>query len=172
MTTETSSSGSQVSTAVSSTEARPHPLVIILGSALYTGFAPVASGTAGSLAALILYWIIPGFSSWYFLLPAALLFFLAGIPTASRMQRFYGPDPSEVVLDEVVGMWIALVFVPPVWYLSVLSFLVFRFFDIVKPQPARYFDRIESGFGIMMDDVVAGLYANLVVQIAALLLFR
>ena len=81
------------------------------------------------------------------------------------MERHYGQDPSEVVLDEIVGQWIALIFLPKVWYLVAASFFLFRFFDIVKPPPARQFDAKHGGFAIMMDDVAAGIYANLAVQV-------
>ena len=82
------------------------------------------------------------------------------------MENYYGHDPAEVTIDEVVGQWISLLFIPPTFLAAAASFLVFRFMDIIKPFPARNFDRQHGGFGIMMDDVVAGIYANIVMQIA------
>ena len=149
---------------------RTNLFVRIFASAGYAGYFPIASGTAGSAVALALYWVIPGMEIWWVLLSASMLALLAGIPASTAMERQYGEDPSEVVIDEVVGMWISLLFVPKVWYLALIAFFVFRIFDIIKPPPARQFDRMHGGFGIMMDDVAAGVYANLVVQAARLLL--
>ena len=170
MTTGNSSSASSPPAAASPTEARPAFAVRLLGSACFTGYFPFASGTVGSAFALALYWVIPGMDVWWVLLSASLVFLAVGIPVASAMERYYGKDPSEVVLDEVVGMWIALLLLPKVWYLALGAFFVFRLFDIVKPSPARNFDRMHGGFGIMMDDVAAGVYANLVMQAVRLLL--
>lgn len=143
---------------------KPGILVVLIGSACYAGFAPVASGTVGSAVALAAYWLIPPMQSWTILLPAVVVSFALGVPVASAMERHYGKDPSEVVWDEVVGMWIALLFLPARWYIAATAFFVFRLFDIVKPPPARHFDRMPGGFGIMMDDVIAGIYANIVVH--------
>jgi phosphatidylglycerophosphatase A len=150
---------------VQRTDKAPPFVVRLLAGGFFTGYAPVASGTVGSALAVAIYWLIPGMDAWQVLLPVSLLSLVAGMPLATRMERHYGEDPSEVVLDEMAGMWIALLFVPKIWYLVLAAFLLFRFFDIVKPPPARQFDRMKGGFGIMMDDAAAGVYANLVVQI-------
>ena len=88
---------------------------------------------------------------------------LIGIPAATIVARESGrEDPGFVVLDEAAGQWIALLAASPArWQQWLLAFLLFRFFDILKPPPARQFDRMHGGFGIMMDDVAAGLYALL-----------
>ena len=72
---------------------------------------------------------------------------------------------TKVVVDEAVGMWIAVAFLPKIWWVALAAFFLFRLFDIVKPAPARQFDRMRGGGGIMMDDVIACLYANIVMQI-------
>lgn len=169
MTTEASSPRSSSPASAAPTDAKANLFVRIFASAGGAGYFPIASGTVGSAVALALYWVIPGFDIWWVLAGASLLALLAGIPASSAMERQYGEDPSEVVIDEVVGMWISLLFVPKVWYLALIAFFVFRIFDIIKPPPARQFDRMHGGFGIMMDDVAAGVYANLVVQAARLL---
>ncbi len=95
---------------------------------------------------------------------AGILATLIGIPAASIVAREAGKDdPSFVVLDEVAGQWIALAAATPRWQEWLLAFLLFRGLDIWKPAPARQFDRMHSGFGIMMDDVAAGVYAALIV---------
>jgi phosphatidylglycerophosphatase A len=139
---------------------------IFLSSACYTGFMPAASGTFGSIFGL-LFLLIPGFYNPIVLMTLSVIFFFVGIVTSDRMVYRYGDDPSVVVIDEVVGMWISLLIISfgygGINYLIVIiSFLTFRFFDIVKVFPAGYFDRIKSGFGIMMDDAVAGIYSGIV----------
>lgn len=100
---------------------------------------------------------------------AALLVLLAGIPASAIVSREAATeDPSFVVADEVAGQWIALIAAslrPWEWLLAVL---LFRIFDILKPPPARQFDRMHSGFGIMMDDVAAGIYAMAILWVARL----
>ncbi|MGV8017671.1 MAG: phosphatidylglycerophosphatase A [Ignavibacteria bacterium] len=138
---------------------------VFISSACYTGYAPAASGTFGSIFGL-LFVLIPGFYNPVVLGTLILIFFFAGIVTSERMMQRYGDDPSVVVLDEVVGMWTTLlvmsVFGIEISFASaVLSFASFRLFDIFKIFPAGFFDRMKSGFGIMADDVVAGIYGGL-----------
>jgi phosphatidylglycerophosphatase A len=141
------------------------PLIKIFASAFYSGYAPVASGTVGSLVGLILYFI-PKFESNYVLLPACVLVFLFGGFAAGKMEMFYGHDPSSVTIDEVLGMWISLLFLPKSLLLAGGAFMIFRLLDVVKPWPARFFDRKHGGWNIMLDDVAAGIYTNLVLQLA------
>ncbi len=138
--------------------------VKLLGSGFFSGFFPVAPGTAGSIAALALYWFIPGFEQWYILGGISLLFLAIGIYCAQKLEDALGPGPPVVVIDEMVGMWISLIAVPKGLLLVLSAFLVFRIFDIIKPPPARQFDKMPGGFGIMMDDVAAGIYANIVIR--------
>jgi phosphatidylglycerophosphatase A len=139
------------------------------------GLLRPAPGTWGSLAGLLLWlaaahWLHP--SSLYLSLGtavAALLLLLAGIPASSIVAREAAtPDPGFVVADEVVGQWIALIAAGLRPWQWLLAFFLFRVFDILKPSPARQFDRMHSGFGIMMDDVAAGMYALAVVWLARL----
>ena len=116
------------------------------------------------MLAILIYWFVPGFDDWRLLLPLSLIVVIAGMPVASAMARRYGDDPSEVVIDEIAGQWIALLFLPRTPAVAVSAFLLFRLFDIIKPPPANYFDRMKSGFGVMMDDVAAAVYANILVQ--------
>ncbi|MDD5361615.1 MAG: phosphatidylglycerophosphatase A [Ignavibacteria bacterium] len=139
---------------------------IFISSACYTGFIPAASGTFGSLFGL-LFLFIPGFYNPIVLLTVSIIFFFTGIAASERMVYRYGDDPSVVVIDEVVGMWISLLilsfcFSSISYAIVIISFLTFRFFDIVKIFPAGFFDRMKSGFGIMMDDVIAGIYSGAV----------
>ena len=142
-------------------------VVIFLASGAYVGYIPIASGTFGSLLALPL---LVGLarSAWS---PAAIVALIAvasilAMPVCGRADRIYGQsDSSRIVLDEVCGMLIAGALLPPtVWALG-LAFAAFRLFDIVKPFPAGHFDRqVKNGVGVVADDLVAGIYANLVVR--------
>jgi len=142
----------------------------LFASGFYTGYAPAASGTLGSAIAVAFYFI-PGFESPLILGFVLLLVFGLGIKASSIMEKRYGHDPDEVTIDEVVGMWITLFFLPKSILVVLAAFFVFRFFDIIKPFPARAFDAMHGGFGIMMDDVVSGIYANIMMQIVLLIPF-
>ena len=130
----------------------------IFSSFFYTGYFPKASGTFASLAALVIF-LLKIFQDPAMLSLLILLTFAAGIYTTKTMMKRFGDDPSVVVIDEAVGMWITvLIFI---LLNSSVCFFAFRFFDITKIQPAKYFDNLHSGFGVMMDDVIAGVYAGL-----------
>jgi phosphatidylglycerophosphatase A len=137
----------------------------LLGTVFFTGYFPVAPGTAGSAVALAAFWLLPFTANGTIAISFALAGLFLGIPAADWLEQQHGDDPSLVVFDEAVGMWLALVFLPKIWWVALSAFLLFRLFDIVKPQPARYFDRTRGGAGIMMDDAVAGVYANIVMQV-------
>lgn len=145
---------------------------VIFASGLFTGYVPIASGTAGSAFAL-LFFLIPGFINIYVFLPVIMLCFLIGIYTSNKMVKRYGDDPSVVVIDEILGMWLTI-YISSFFsygYLSiVIGFLMFRLFDIVKLYPASYFDKLKTGFGIMMDDVIAGIYGGIATSVILLLL--
>jgi phosphatidylglycerophosphatase A len=134
----------------------------------YSGFSPIVPGTAGSLVGLLIY-LIPGVENIYVLGPLSILFFFIGIFTSSRLEKQLGEDPSIVVIDEIVGMWISLFFLPKNPAIYIGAFVLFRVFDIVKPSPARQVERYKGGWGIMLDDVFAGIYANIVMQIILLI---
>jgi phosphatidylglycerophosphatase A len=134
------------------------------------GFAPKGPGTAGSLgaiAAAFLFALHPAFRPWH-LAVAALLLTPAFIWAAGRVASESGrKDPQIVVADEVAGQWLALAAAPSLSPLAVLSaFVLFRFFDIVKPPPVRQFERLPGGGGIVADDLMAGVYGALVMLAA------
>ncbi len=140
----------------------PYWKQLIVGG-LYTGLSPIASGTVGSAVAALVYFL-PGGSNFYLLLALALVAFLGGIPLAAEIERATGKkDPGFVTLDEFAGQWVALAspLIIPNPYWVVLSFFVFRAFDISKLWPASAVERRGGGLGVMGDDIVAGLYANI-----------
>ncbi len=135
----------------------------IIATGFFTGYAPVAPGTAGSLIAVLIYWVF--INSNFQLLILSAIFFAIGVITSGEFEKRDGHDPSIVVVDEIVGMWVALLFVQKEIGTVLFSFFVFRIMDVIKPPPAKNFDRMNGGIGIMMDDVVAGVYANVLTQI-------
>jgi phosphatidylglycerophosphatase A len=146
-------------------------LAILLATFGYVGYFPIAPGTAGSAAALVLYLALRWVGSPVVDVAAIVVLCLVGFWAGSVAERHYGQeDPGYVVLDEVVGMLLTLLFLPVGWAGMLVGFLLFRLFDIVKPPPARQFERLHGGYGIMMDDVVAGIYGNLALRLAVWLL--
>lgn len=135
----------------------------LIATGFFSGYAPVAPGTAGSLIAVLIYWFFINSNFQLIILSAA--FFALGVITSAEFERRDGHDPSIVVVDEIVGMWISLLFVQKRIGIVLFSFLVFRIMDVIKPPPARKFDKMSGGIGIMMDDVIAGVYANVLTQI-------
>jgi len=142
----------------------------LLGSGFYTGYIPFISGTFGSLAALIIYYI-PGFENPLILIPAIIIFTFYGIYVGSRFESVYGKDPAECTIDEIVGMWISLLFLPKILLISLLAFLLWRILDIIKPFPARNFEKLKGGLGIMLDDLTSGIYSLIIVHII-LIIFK
>ena len=136
-------------------------------------------GTYGSLAATGL-WLIAGWAvhhntltlTWITALGVVIATAM-GVPAATRVAHEAGrPDPGFVVIDEVAGQWLALLFMPPLWPNALLALLFFRFFDILKPPPIRRFENLPEGTGIMADDLVAGVFALVLAQVCLSLLQR
>ena len=135
----------------------------VLGTWFGAGKSPVAPGTFGSLAALPFGWAILHFGGACGLAAAAFAVFFIGVWSADVVMRETNTeDPGMIVIDEVVGQWIALLCVPADWIGYLLAFALFRVFDISKPWPACWAaSKLRSATGVMLDDVFAGLYALL-----------
>lgn len=151
---------------------------VALATATYlgTGYAPIASGTVATAAAIPLQLAVallppPGLRVWA-QAAAILAASLGGVLAATIVERRLGRhDPSEVVIDEVAGYLLTMFLIPPGLLTVACGFLLFRIFDIVKPWPAGPAEKLPHGWGIMADDLVCGLYANLILR-AGLWLFR
>jgi phosphatidylglycerophosphatase A len=126
----------------------------------FSGYAGIVPGTVGSLVGLVLYLPLTGSPIAVRCVATVALCFL-GIVASDRVERIWKiKDPSPVVIDEIAGMWIALLFVPHEVIYFAGAFVLFRVFDIIKPFPARQAELLKGGWGIMLDDVVAGIYAG------------
>lgn len=140
-------------------------LAVFIATVGYTGYFPVAPGTIGSAAGLVVYLLV-----WWAqspLLEVGLIvgLFLAGIWAGTTAERYFGGiDPGPIVIDEVVGMLITLAFIPVGPSGAIAGFLLFRLFDVVKPFPARRLESLHGGLGVMADDAMAAIYANLALR--------
>lgn len=146
-------------------------LARFLATVAYVGFAPIAPGTWGSAAGLL---ILVGLR-WYGLsaveLPLLVVLLALGIWSADVTGRAMGDDdPGPVVIDEVVGMLLTLLWIPLSVPAAIVGFLLFRMLDIVKPFPARQCERFPGGWGVMLDDVMAGIYGQLIMRLAVVFL--
>lgn len=144
----------------------------IIATAFGAGYSPIAPGTAGAIVACGLYVLLmSGQISWFNNFSMLHFFALtvlvtgAGVISSNYLEKDWGKDPQRIVVDEVAGQWIALLFVPFAWKYVIIALILFRFFDISKILGIRKAEALPSGFGVMMDDVVAGIYANIVLQI-------
>lgn len=132
------------------------------------GLAPMATGTWGSLAALPVGWLVHAQAGPIGLLVLAAIASVVGVIASDRLLARGGDkDPGYIVIDEIAAQWLALAFVPLTWWAYLIAFLAFRAADIVKPFPADWCDRnVGGGLGVMLDDLVAGLYAGLATWLA------
>ena len=134
----------------------------------YIGYFPVAPGTIGSAAGLVIYALLRAAGA----PPAAdlvliLTFFLLGVWSGTLAERhFGGTDPAPGVIDEVVGMLVTLLLLPAGWVVAIIGFLVFRAMDVLKPWPASRLEDLHGGLGMMADDLMAAVYGNLRMRLA------
>lgn len=137
-----------------------------------SGLMPKAPGTFGTLAAVPLYWFLLQGLSWQWLLLVITVSFVIGIwlcDASSKNLQVH--DHPGIVWDEFVGFWISCIALPAGWLWLLWAFVLFRFFDILKPWPIRWLDKkVPGGLGIMVDDVLAGIYALIIIQVAVYLL--
>lgn len=147
----------------------------IFATGFGAGYSPFAPGTMGALVGVLFF--LPSllnnkghlfqFSSpqteiLFLLIP---IFFFLGVHATDKLESEWGHDPQRIVVDEIVGVWISLLFVPLTWSMFISGFILFRIFDIWKPLGIRKMENLKGGWGVMMDDVLAGVYANIVLQI-------
>jgi len=139
-------------------------MALILASWFGSGLMPVASGTFGTLTAVPFVMLLYFVGGWYGGLGLIIITVVA-IWTAQRTQELLGrSDPSEVVIDEVAGFSVTMFLLPLSWVTVGLGFILFRFFDIVKPWPVRQAESLKGGLGIVADDLLAGIYAHLILR--------
>jgi phosphatidylglycerophosphatase A len=144
-------------------------IIKIITSFFYLGYAPFASGTVGSLGGLVVYFFLR--DNIVLFVSATVFIFLLGMIFSGKAEKIFGKkDSGKIVIDEVCGMMISLVFLPGKLWVIISAFLIFRLFDIIKPPPARRIEELTGAYGIMLDDVVAGIYTNIVLQAAVMII--
>jgi len=142
---------------------------MFLATGFGSGYGPIAPGTWGSLPGLALAWGLDRGAGRWAVLAGAAFFALAGVWAAGRAETLLGAkDPGCVVVDEIAGQMVALLFLPTTVAVILVAFFVFRVLDVLKPWPARRLEDLSGGSGIMADDLMVGLYANLLLHGLAL----
>ena len=147
----------------------PPILPVIIATGFGSGFSPIAPGTAGAALACLIWWaLLLCLPAQGLLVATALLvvvFTIAGVWAANRLEPYWGEDPSRIVVDEMVGVWIPLLAADAdnLWY-AVAAFVLFRFFDILKPLGIRRMEALPGGIGVMMDDILSGVYSLILIM--------
>ena len=139
-------------------------IVTLFGSFLYTGFAPIAPASFACLVWLVVYLVVPG-GRWLSHPFALVVVVPLAIYLSGEMERYYGTDASCIVIDEFVGMQITFLFVQPSLTAGLIGLALFRIFDIVKPFPVGAAERLGGGTGVVLDDIVAGIYSRIVMLV-------
>jgi len=148
----------------------------IIATFFGAGYIPFAPGTFGAFFGCIFLWLCDQFKfiSFYknpLVLVAMILFATTlGIFVSNKLEKEWGKDASKIVIDEAVGLWVTMLFVPFNWLNILLAFGLFRFFDIAKPFGVRKLENLKGGLGVMADDILAGIYANIILQIILFIL--
>lgn len=156
---------------------KPRLLDIIIGTGFGAGYWPWGPGTAGAAVATVI-WCLYAYATDHYdqvLIATAMLayiFTIISIKPINRLEKHWGEDPSKVVVDEMVGVWITLLAVPDTkeWYYVLAAFVLFRLMDITKPLGCRWLDKnIHGGWGVMLDDILAGAYGAMILYFIRLL---
>lgn len=147
-------------------------LAVFIATVGYCGYFPFAPGTVGSAAGLLFYALVWWTGSPTLEVGMILGLFAVGVWAGTTAERYFGGvDPGPIVMDEVVGMLITLAFIPNLGWSGILAgFFLFRVFDVIKPYPAGRFEEMHGGLGVMADDAMAAVYANICLRLLIWLL--
>jgi phosphatidylglycerophosphatase A len=136
------------------------------------GYLPLAPGTWGSAFAILLWWVLLKDLNAYVFGVIIIIFLLIGIVVSNIIIDQSGNhDPSYIIIDELVGQWLALLFLPEGFFNIAIAFILFRFFDIIKPWPIRLIEKLPKGLGVMSDDLTAGLITLVLIQVINIYIF-
>ncbi len=140
--------------------------IVILATGFGVGYSPIAPGTMGTLIAIPVYYFLSAIPSPLYEITLIAFFFLSVWISENAEISFGKKDDPGIVIDEMVGFLITMLWVPKTTLFIILGFFLFRFFDILKPFPIRHLERgFKGGFGVVLDDVLAGIYANIILQL-------
>lgn len=150
---------------IGSTNSLRGRVALFFATVFYIGYIPLRPGTIGTVGAVMLFYLISGFSLLTYSL-FLLGFIIFSVWVSGEAEKSLGKaDPAQIVIDEVCGYLVTMLYVAPSLTNIILGFILFRFFDIAKPTPLRKLERLPGGMGVVADDVFAGIYANVVLQI-------
>ncbi len=139
--------------------------ILILATGLGVGYFPFAPGTFGTLLAIPIYYFLSEIPFLLYEITLAGFFFLSVWVSEKAGAIFEKKDDPRIVIDEIMGFFVTMLWIPKTTLSVILGFILFRFFDILKPPPIRLVERVRGGYGVVLDDVIAGVYANIVLQI-------
>jgi phosphatidylglycerophosphatase A len=145
-------------------------LILLLASGLGAGFSPFAPGTAGTLVAIPIELLLSPIRSPVYELTLLTFFFFSSWIAERAQNHWQKRDDQRIVIDEIMGYFLTMLWIPKTLLLISVGFLLFRLLDIVKPFPCRQLERVRGGFGVVLDDVFAGIYANIALQILRILI--
>jgi phosphatidylglycerophosphatase A len=143
-------------------------LKIIFATGCFIGYVPIAPATFSCVISIFLWYFLNPFKGLYIIIAVAL--FGLGIIISNNLAKEWGKDPRRIVIDEYASILLPLYFTPPRMFPLVITFLFFRFFDIVKPPPIRKLEGLKGGWGIMLDDLLAAVYTTIVVLLLRIIL--
>ena len=149
-------------------EGKINRFIILLATGFGVGYFPVAPGTIGTLLAIPIYLLLSEIPFPLYELTILTFFFLSSWIAENAERHFGKRDDQRIVMDEMVGFFITMLWVTKTLFFIIMGFILFRFFDILKPFPIRHLERKwRGGFGVVLDDVLAGIYANIILQITS-----
>ena len=146
-------------------------LILFCATGFGSGYVPVAPGTAGTAVAVVLFFLLSSLPFFLYLLTTVAFTFVSIWIAHQAALSLQVKDPAQIVIDEIAGYLVTMASFPFTWPYVATGFIVFRIFDIIKPYPAGWIDRkVAGGYGIVLDDVAAGIYANVVLQVIRLMM--
>jgi len=145
--------------------------VLFFATGFGVGYSPIVPGTLGTLITIPIYYFLSTIQTPIYEVTLVAFFFLS-LWVSEKAEIFFGKkDDPRIVIDEMMGFLITMLWVPKTALFIIIGFFLFRFFDIVKPPPIRLVERAQGGFGVVLDDVVAGVYSNIILQIISYFTF-
>jgi phosphatidylglycerophosphatase A len=143
--------------------------ILLLATGFWVGYSPIAPGTLGTLLAIPIYFFLSEMSFPLYELTLFTFFFLSSW-ISERAENYFGKkDDSRIVIDEMMGFFITMLWVTKTPFFILVGFILFRFFDILKPFPIRRLEKVRGGFGVVLDDVMAGIFANVILRFIMIL---
>lgn len=143
-------------------------LILLLASGFGAGFSPIIPGTVGTLVAIPIYYFLSEIPSPLYELTLIALLFLSSWIADHAEISWHKKDDRRIVIDEMMGFLVTMLWVPKTAFSIILGFFLFRIFDVIKPPPIRRLEKVKGGLGVVLDDVLAGVYANILLRIILL----